>query len=80
VANHEDKNSDKRRERAYRIWEEEGRPEGRHLDHWQRAEEQHERTEQETDKSEDLKSNGSGPHDRKEKKTTRAKSPRPVRE
>ncbi len=68
MANHEDKNSDKRRERAYRIWEEEGRPEGRHLDHWQRAEEQHERTEQETDKSEDLKSNGSGPHDLKRKK------------
>jgi hypothetical protein len=26
------------RERAYVIWEEEGRPEGRHLDHWLRAE------------------------------------------
>ena len=26
------------RERAYLIWEEEGRPEGRHLDHWLRAE------------------------------------------
>jgi pyrroloquinoline quinone (PQQ) biosynthesis protein C len=26
-----------RRERAYRIWVEEGRPEGRHLDHWRRA-------------------------------------------
>jgi Protein of unknown function (DUF2934) len=26
------------RERAYAIWEEEGRPEGRHLDHWVRAE------------------------------------------
>ena len=26
------------RERAYAIWEEEGRPEGRHLDHWLRAE------------------------------------------
>jgi hypothetical protein len=25
------------RERAYAIWEEEGRPEARHLDHWQRA-------------------------------------------
>jgi hypothetical protein len=25
------------RERAYAIWEEEGRPEGRHLDHWLRA-------------------------------------------
>jgi len=26
------------RERAYAIWEEEGRPEGRHVDHWLRAE------------------------------------------
>jgi hypothetical protein len=25
------------RERAYAIWEEEGRPEARHLDHWLRA-------------------------------------------
>jgi hypothetical protein len=25
-------------QRAYAIWEEEGRPEGRHLDHWLRAE------------------------------------------
>lgn len=27
------------RDRAYRIWEEEGRPEGRELDHWQMARE-----------------------------------------
>jgi hypothetical protein len=26
------------RERAYEIWISEGRPEGRHLDHWHRAE------------------------------------------
>lgn len=26
------------RQRAYQYWEEEGRPEGRHLDHWRRAE------------------------------------------
>jgi hypothetical protein len=26
------------RERAYAIWEEEGRPDGRDLDHWLRAE------------------------------------------
>jgi hypothetical protein len=26
------------RERAYAIWEEEGRPEGCHVDHWLRAE------------------------------------------
>jgi hypothetical protein len=25
------------RERAYRIWEQEGRPEGRHADHWHQA-------------------------------------------
>ncbi len=28
------------RERAYRIWEQEGRQEGRDLDHWHRAAEQ----------------------------------------
>jgi Protein of unknown function (DUF2934) len=26
------------RERSYQIWEQEGRPEGRHLDHWIQAE------------------------------------------
>lgn len=26
------------RERAYALWEQAGRPEGRHLDHWQQAE------------------------------------------
>jgi hypothetical protein len=26
------------RERAYAIWEEEGRPQGKHLQHWLRAE------------------------------------------
>jgi hypothetical protein len=26
------------RERSYQIWEQEGRPEGRHLDHWLQAE------------------------------------------
>lgn len=36
---------DERRKRAYRIWEKERRPEGQHLDHWQRAEDQHEMTE-----------------------------------
>lgn len=25
------------RERAYAIWEREGRPEGRHIDHWRQA-------------------------------------------
>lgn len=28
---------DRIRERAHRIWEEEGHPEGRHQDHWERA-------------------------------------------
>lgn len=28
------------RERAYAIWEEEGRPDGRDLDHWRRAEQE----------------------------------------
>ncbi|MDP9840487.1 hypothetical protein J2T09_005274 [Neorhizobium huautlense] len=35
-----------RRERAYKLWEDEGRPEGAHDDHWKRAEDQHELTEQ----------------------------------
>jgi hypothetical protein len=41
-----DKDQD-RRDRAYKMWEDEGRPEGLHEDHWRRAEEQHEQTEQE---------------------------------
>jgi hypothetical protein len=28
---------DRIRERAHRLWEEEGRPSGRHSEHWQRA-------------------------------------------
>jgi hypothetical protein len=28
------------RERAYAIWEEEGRPDGKHLEHWRRAEDE----------------------------------------
>ncbi|WP_161142169.1 DUF2934 domain-containing protein, partial [Propylenella binzhouense] len=32
-----EKDEDRIRERAYRIWEEEGRPEGRHDEHWHRA-------------------------------------------
>jgi hypothetical protein len=28
------------RERAYQIWEQEGRPIGRHVDHWRRAEQE----------------------------------------
>jgi hypothetical protein len=28
------------RERAYQIWEQEGRPIGRHVDHWLRAEQE----------------------------------------
>ncbi|SFB59296.1 Protein of unknown function [Rhizobium sp. NFR07] len=38
-----------RRERAYKIWEDEGRPEGAHEAHWRRAEGQHELTEQQSD-------------------------------
>ncbi|KQS84872.1 hypothetical protein ASG58_20195 [Rhizobium sp. Leaf383] len=29
--------NEQQREKAYRIWEDEGRPEGRHDDHWRRA-------------------------------------------
>lgn len=39
----------KRRERAYRLWEEEGRPEGRHEDHWTRAGEGGELSQQESE-------------------------------
>jgi hypothetical protein len=42
-----DEKEQKQRERAYRIWEDEGRPEGADLEHWQRAEDQHEATEKE---------------------------------
>jgi len=42
-----DDKEQERRERAYKIWEDEGRPEGQHEDHWQRAEDQHEATERE---------------------------------
>jgi hypothetical protein len=28
------------RERSYQLWEQEGRPEGRHLDHWLQAEQE----------------------------------------
>lgn len=38
-----------RRERAYKIWEDEGRAEGSHEDHWQRAADQHELIEQESE-------------------------------
>lgn len=37
------------RERAYKIWEDEGRPEGLHDEHWRRAEDRHELTEQESE-------------------------------
>lgn len=37
------------RERAYKIWEDEGRPEGAHEDHWRRAQEQYELAEQASD-------------------------------
>jgi len=33
-----DEREEKIRERAFRIWEEEGRPHGRHAEHWRRAE------------------------------------------
>jgi hypothetical protein len=42
-------NEQQRREQAYKIWEDEGRPEGAHENHWQRAEDQHELTEQESE-------------------------------
>ena len=44
-----DDKQQQRRERAYRIWEDEGRPEGAQDDHWKRAEEQSEFNEQESE-------------------------------
>lgn len=38
-----------RRERAYKIWEDEGRPDGAHADHWQRAERPDDLADQESD-------------------------------
>jgi hypothetical protein len=35
-----------RRERAYHIWEREGRPEGRQIEHWRMADEDGGRTEE----------------------------------
>lgn len=37
------------RERAHKIWEDEGRVDGSHGEHWKRAEEHHELTEQESE-------------------------------
>ena len=39
----------RQRERAYQLWEAEGRQDGSHEDHWQRAEGQHELAEQESE-------------------------------
>lgn len=44
-----DDREQQRRERAYKIWEDEGRPDGAHEDHWERARDQHELPEQESD-------------------------------
>lgn len=36
-----DEREQKIRERAYKIWQDEGQPEGREHDHWSRAEQEH---------------------------------------
>ena len=33
----DDKRDEKIRQRAYELWEQEGRPEGRHSEHWEQA-------------------------------------------
>nr|WP_314093640.1 DUF2934 domain-containing protein [uncultured Shinella sp.] len=38
-----------RRQRAYKIWEDKGRPEGAHEDHWRRADEQDGLSEQQSE-------------------------------
>ncbi|NTJ66561.1 DUF2934 domain-containing protein [Agrobacterium rhizogenes] len=78
--NDENENEDKRRERAHRIWEEEGRPEGRHLDHWQRAEEQHERTEQEAESPTGQESGDPTARDHEQTGAASAKASKSVRE
>jgi hypothetical protein len=45
-------------ERAYRIWEEEGRLDGNDREHWLRAEQQHEQAEREV---EEQTGSGTGP-------------------
>ncbi|MGJ7043759.1 pyrroloquinoline quinone (PQQ) biosynthesis protein C [Shinella sp. BE166] len=39
----------RQRERAYKIWEDEGRPGGQHADHWRRAGEERQLSDQEAD-------------------------------
>lgn len=56
-----------RRLRAYKIWEDEGRPEGLHEDHWRRAEEQHEATEAEAAEVTDVNQHASDQFNRGEK-------------
>jgi len=44
-----DNKEQQQRERAYKIWEDEGRREGAHEDHWRRAEEGGQFSEQQAD-------------------------------
>jgi hypothetical protein len=44
-----DDREQQRRERAYKLWEDEGRPQGAHENHWQQAEEQPALTQQASD-------------------------------
>jgi hypothetical protein len=39
----------RQRERAYKIWEDEGRPDDRHADHWRRAAKENDLTDQEAE-------------------------------
>ncbi len=68
-------NDQKRRERAYRIWEAEGRPDCKHEDHWQRAEEQHEKTEGQaeevTQTNQDASDEFNGEMDKRKSRTSR---------
>ncbi|KQV82151.1 DUF2934 domain-containing protein [Rhizobium sp. Root1220] len=66
-----------RRERAYKIWEDEGRPEGHHEDHWQRAEDQHEATEQEAANVAEANEHASGEFNNGKKKRSAVVDSRP---
>jgi hypothetical protein len=48
------------RQKAYKIWEDEGRPEGRHHDHWTQAETQGEEESSEEDGATGSQSAGQG--------------------
>lgn len=66
-----------RRERAYRIWEEEGRPDGKHENHWQRAEDQHAETERQAEEVTEANQHASDEFNGKRRKNSPGPDVRP---